>query len=446
MLITRIKKLGVVDRDKSIHHKISRPTAEWAKQGIIYEIYTRCFTSKGTFKSLETHLPRLKELGVDIIWLMPIHPIGITERKGKLGSPYSVRDYFEINPEYGTKQDFKHLVNEIHNIGMRIIIDMVANHSANDYIAIKDHPDWFAKDKIGHFTRKISHWSDVTDLNYQNSELRQYTKNAILYWIKEFNIDGYRCDVAGMVPDDFWDDVRQELNKIRQDIFLLAEWEDPQMHLFSFDATYDWILYYKYIEVSQGKVSPEEIIDLLIERRQEFPIYAPRLRFIENHDKQRAIATFGDRFFRPLAIFIFTIDGIPLIYNGQEIGETDYLSLFEKGQIKWDRTRGKEIYGFYKFLISLRKQNPVLVTGDLMKIGNDQPDKLVTFHRMDQRGTQAFVTINFSGETVRFNKPHFPLNSESLMIQVNSQMKIRYLEKDNYLTIAPFDGIIIFNS
>lgn len=445
MAITRFKKLGIVDRDKTIHQYQSRPTPDWARYGTIYEVYPRCFTHQSTFRALENRLPLLKDLGIDIIWLMPIFPIGKKGRKGKLGCPYSIRDYLNINPEYGTKQDFKHLVHEIHKHRMRIIIDMVANHSSNDHVAMVEHPEWFAHDEKGHFTRRIADWSDVTDLNYNDPELRKYMKEVILHWVRECNIDGYRCDVAGMVPDDFWMEVRQELDKIQQDIFLLAEWEDPQMHLFSFDATYDWILYYKYLEVYEDQVSPEEIIDLLIERHQEFPKKALRLRFIENHDKQRAAAVFGPQFFRPLTIFIFTIDGLPLIYNGQEIGEKDYLSLFEKGKINWNRSQGEEIYNFYKFLISLRKQNPILIDGKFVKVKNDQPKKVITFLKMDDHDQEIFVAINFSGETVRFN-PNYSIKTDSIIIQINSQTKTKFIKKDNYLTIAPFDGIIIFNN
>src|SRR6056297_2987474 len=195
---------------------------EWSKNAVIYEVNIRQYTEEGTFEAFEEHLPRLKELGVDILWLMPIHPIGEKNRKGKLGSYYSVKDYKGVNSNFGTKEDFRNLVKEIHKQDMKIILDWIANHTSWDNPMINEHPEWYTKDSSGNFQAPVDDWTDVADLNYKNQELSDYMTEAMKYWVDDFNIDGYRCDVAGMVPTSFWNNTRKELNNIK-DVFMLAE-------------------------------------------------------------------------------------------------------------------------------------------------------------------------------------------------------------------------------
>ena len=277
-------------------------TPKWAKNTTIYEVYLRAFSKEGTLEKLRERLPVLREFGIGTIWLMPIHPIGEKGRKGSLGCPYSIRDYYAINPEYGTKEDFRRLVEEAHRLGMKVILDFVANHTSNDYVEMKDHPDWFMRDKEGKFTREVADWWDVTDLNYDNANLREYMKGVAKYWVKEFKVDGYRCDVAGMVPLKFWVELRQELKSINPSVFLLAEWESPKLHLRAFDATYDWSLYHLLVNVRKGKVRAEKAIDLVLEKERKYPANSLRLRFIENHDEKRATEVFGQEGFRPFAL------------------------------------------------------------------------------------------------------------------------------------------------
>ncbi len=225
---------------------------EWSKNANIYEVNIRQYTPEGTFNAFAEHLPRLKELGVDILWLMPIHPIGEKNRKGSMGSYYSVKDYFGINPEFGTEEDFKNLVNQIHELGMYVIIDWVANHTAWDNQLIYDHPEWYSKNEEEEIIAPVEDWSDVADLNYDVPEVRKYMTDALIYWVKDFNIDGYRCDVAGMVPTDFWNNARYELDKIKP-VFMLAEANEPELHEFAFDMTYAWDLHFLWNEMAQGK-------------------------------------------------------------------------------------------------------------------------------------------------------------------------------------------------
>ncbi|MFC4413093.1 alpha-amylase family glycosyl hydrolase [Kaistella carnis] len=194
---------------------------EWSKNATIYEVNVRQYTPEGTFKAFENHLPRLKKMGVDIIWLMPIHPIGVQNRKGTLGSYYSVKDFYGINSEFGTMKDFQHLVDKIHAMGMYVIIDWVGNHSAWDNSLATQHPDWYTKTREGNFQPTPWYdWGDVIDFDYDNPDLRKYMTEALKYWVKETNIDGYRADVAGFIPTDFWENARQELDLIKTGIYV----------------------------------------------------------------------------------------------------------------------------------------------------------------------------------------------------------------------------------
>ncbi|MDB6113997.1 MAG: amyA, partial [Lacunisphaera sp.] len=218
--------------------KLKHP--EWSKNATIYQLNTRQFTADGTFRAAEKELPRLKALNVDIIWLMPVHPIGEKNRKGSLGSPYSVKDYLGVNPEFGTLEDLKHFVATAHGLGLHVILDWVANHTAWDNPLAAQHPDWYQKDWKGAFRpTPWFDWTDIINLDYNSPGLRKYMTEALKYWVKEADIDGYRCDVAGFVPVDFWNNARRELDAIKP-VFMLAEWEWPDLHARAFDASYAW--------------------------------------------------------------------------------------------------------------------------------------------------------------------------------------------------------------
>ena len=230
--------------------KLTHP--EWSKNAVIYQINTRQFTKEGTFKAAESHLPRLKELGADILWLMPIHEIGQKNRKGTLGSPYSVKDYYSVNPEFGTMDDLKHFVRAAHDMGMYVILDWVPNHTAWDNVLVSEHPEWYTRDWKGDFhPTPWWDWSDIIDLDYSKPELRKYMTDAMKYWVAEADIDGYRCDVAGFVPTDFWNTLRKELDAIKP-VFMLAEWESRDLHVEAFDMTYAWSWYDTMKSIANG--------------------------------------------------------------------------------------------------------------------------------------------------------------------------------------------------
>ena len=264
----------------------TKDTPEWSKNSVMYEVNIRQFSPEGTFNAFSEHLPRIKEMGVDIIWLMPIHSIGEENRKGTLGSYYSVKDYKSINSEFGTKDDFRNLVNKIHELDMKIIIDWVANHSSFDNIWVKNgNLDWYNLDSLGKLQPPSgTDWWDVADLNFDNIEMKQEMIESMKYWVQEFQIDGFRCDVADWVPISFWDTCRMELDRIK-DVFMLAEAETPELHDKAFDMTYAWEFHFIMNDVANSKKDVTDIIRYIDSTKQKFDFEDYRLQFISNHDE-----------------------------------------------------------------------------------------------------------------------------------------------------------------
>ncbi len=381
--IAIVENSEIVDLLKSeFYYKTARKSEEWVKDAIIYEIYPRAFSKGGTFKEITNDIPRLKELGINVIWLMPIHPIGEVKRKGTLGSPYSIKDYYKINPEYGTENDFKELVKTAHENDIKVIIDLVINHTSWDNKLIEEHPEWYVKDENGNIISPNSDWTDVADLNYENQELRKYMIEMMKYWVKEFDIDGYRCDVAELVPIDFWNEARKELDRIKP-VLMLAEGSLPEQHLEAFDLTYSWNVYDALSRIIRKGHLPSVLDNVLESEKYKFPRGSLRLRFNENHDKPRAVKFFGEDGALVSALIVNTIPGVPLIYNGQEFGDTTDLSLFEKQTMLRDLNseRARRFYAFYKKLFNFRKKSLALRRGEMIRAKTSNDDKVYSFWR-----------------------------------------------------------------
>ncbi len=378
------------------YYKTARKSEDWVKDAVIYEIFPRAYSEKGTFKEIEKDIPRLKELGVTVIWLMPIHPIGEVKRKGTYGSPYSIKDYYKINPDYGTEEDLRSLVKTAHKNGIKVIIDLVINHTAWDNELIVKHPDWYIRDENGEIISPNSDWTDVADLNYDNPELRKYMVEVMKYWVREFDIDGYRCDVAELVPIDFWNEARRELDKIKP-VLMLAEGSLPEQHLEAFDLTYSWNVYDALSRIVRKGHLPSVLDGVLESERYKFPKGSLRLRFNENHDKPRATRFFGDDGALVSALIVNTIPGVPLIYNGQEFGDTNNLSLFEKETMLRDTSseRSRRFYAFYKKLFNFRKNSLALRRGEMIKAKTLNDDKVYAFWRKFENET-VLVVANLS--------------------------------------------------
>lgn len=388
--------------------KITVP--DWSYDKTIYEVNLRQFTPSGTIKEFRAQLPRLKKLGVGILWFMPLHPIGEKNRKGTLGSYYSVKDYYGLDSLLGTKGEFQSLVKEIHKLGMYVIIDWVANHTSWDNDLVKTHPGFYSKDSAGKFLSPVADWSDVMDLNYDNKELWQYMSGAMEYWLREFNIDGFRCDVAGMVPDEFWSYLYPKLSS-HKNIFMLAEDERSIDHATSFDMTYSWDLYHLFNEIAKGKKPASAIFTQLQKEKGEFPPQAFRMRFITNHDENSWNGTEYERLgdgVKAFSVLTFTLPGMPLLYNGQEMGLNKRLDFFEKDPIAWKKSK---LTPFFETLTKLKKDFTVLDAGDkgasIEEVKNSNGDKIVSFIRSIGSG-KVFVVVNLSKEKVKANFTSVP--------------------------------------
>ncbi|MEI8006759.1 MAG: alpha-amylase family glycosyl hydrolase [Bacteroidota bacterium] len=380
---------------------------EWTRNATIYEVNLRQYTPEGTFKAFQQHLPRLKKMGVDILWLMPVNPIGVKNRKGSLGSYYAVKDYLAVNPEFGTMADLKELVKKAHELGMYVIIDWVANHTAWDNNLITEHPEWYKKDSTGKIIPPVPDWTDVAGLDYTKPGLRKYMTDALCFWVKEANIDGYRCDVAGMLPVSFWNQAMPEVRKIKP-IFTLAEWETPEMHDTAFDATYSWDLYKLGNDIAQGKATADKIDSNYKTETKKYPADAYRMRFTTNHDENSWNGSEYKRLgpaARAFAVLFFTFPGFPLIYTGQESAMSKSLRFFDKDTVNWGTF---PLEGFYTTLCGLKKSNKALLNGDaggpLVKVRNDQEKSVYSFTR-EKDGNKILVILNLSSKPCNVKFP-----------------------------------------
>jgi len=299
----------------------AHPVAGWIKSAVIYEINPRNFSATGDFHGIEERLDYLKDLGVTILWLMPIHPVGQLKKKGSLGSAYAVQDYYAINPSYGTKEDLKRLVTQAHARGLRVIIDIVANHTAWDSVLMK-HPEFYKKDAKGNIIPPDPDWTDVAGLDYRNPQLRVYMTDMLRYWLKDFDLDGFRCDVAGEVPTDFWENARAELTKIKPDILMIAEANKPELLTKAFDLDYAWPFHSTLTNVLENGAAAQAISSNWSAERERYAKGALEMRFSDDHDEKRAITRFGERGALAASALVFTMDGVPLLYNGMEVGDT----------------------------------------------------------------------------------------------------------------------------
>lgn len=365
--------------------------------GSIYEVNIRQYTKEGTFKAFLPHIPRLKELGVETLWFMPIYPIGTTNRKGTLGSYYSISDYTAVNPEFGTLAAFKKVVKCAHDNGMKVILDMVANHTSWDHVWLKaNHVFWYERTDVGEIISPYD-WSDTAKLNYRNPKLRRAMIDAMLFWVEKVGIDGYRQDMAGLVPLDFWQEAVQELRKVKPDIFMLGEVEDAAYHDHNtFDATYSWELCHLLEHIAQGAYGANALRDRLNYEKHTFPKTALRLLFTSNHDENSWSGTefkrYGDAV-KTMAVLTYMLNGLPLIYSGQEAGSDKALEFFEKDLIDWSGL--DEYTQFYKELNKIRKKckalHPADRGGEIEYISNSQPENILSFKR--KKGKSEVIAI-----------------------------------------------------
>ncbi|APE26866.1 alpha-amylase family glycosyl hydrolase [Aurantiacibacter gangjinensis] len=379
---------------------------EWSRDAVLYQINTRHFTPEGTFAAAEEQLPRLREMGVDILWLMPIHPIGQVNRKGTLGSPYSVRDYYAVNPEFGTEDDFRSFMEAAHAQGFHVILDLVANHTAWDNQLATDHPDWYEKTWDGNFRpTPWWDWSDIIDLDWSQPGVRQHVGEAMEYWVREFGVDGYRADVAGYVPVDFWETMRGRLDAIRP-VFMLGEVQETAYHRASFDATYAWDWHHTSKDIAQGRGNATSFFGYYAENESLWPREVMRMTYIENHDSNAWEGTLYENYgdgLEAMTALAFTGEGIPLIHNGMEACNAKRLEFFERDPIDWDQNPDCTYGDLLVDLIAFRDANPALENGRwgarMQQVVTDRPQEIFAWVRQEE-GNKVVGLFNFSGDPV----------------------------------------------
>lgn len=372
----------------------------WAHTTNIYEVNTRQYTAEGTFNAFSKEMPRLKEMGVQTLWFMPITPIAQKNKKGSLGSPYACSDYTSVNPEFGTLDDFKNLVKDAHAQGFKVIIDWVANHTGWDHVWTKQYPEYYLRDTATGDFKKASGMDDIIELDYKNPALRKAMVEAMQYWVKETDIDGFRCDLAAWVEVDFWQEARPQVDSIKH-LFWLGEFDELENPDYGkvFDASYTWTWMHKTRDFYQNRL-PLNILDSLLQRYSNIGDGSMRAWFTTNHDENSWNGTEYDKYgkmAKALAVFSATWNGIPLLYSGQELPNLKKLEFFEKDAIAW--TGKYELQDFYKTLLSLHSGHPALRAGDSQVVTyrlKTSSDEHIMAYLRKNGGKEVLVVLNLS--------------------------------------------------
>ncbi len=367
---------------------------------VVYEVFARAY---GGFKNVENDLERIKSLGVNTIWFMPVHPSGELNRKGRLGSPYAIRDYRSLDENLGSDEDFKRLISKIHQLGMKALMDVVFNHMAADSVLLKAHPDWFLRDENGP-TRKVPDWTDVVDFDFSNYDLVRYLIDTLKFWVQEYDVDGFRCDVAGLVPITFWNRARAELRELKE-LLWISESKEPEMYQ-AFDLTYDYDSYDILRSHFEGKASLIDYVNHFEYQKRVFDGNV-KLRFLENHDQERIAHYVLKDKLRAWTVFLFVQKGAILIYNGQEFALEEKPDIFNEYQLDFSKGN-EEFQKFFAFMLSLRARMPVMRYGEMYTLKNSSPnDTVCVLRRMDEyfllyignlEGTPHAVSVEFPDE------------------------------------------------
>jgi glycosidase len=412
----------------------SAATPDWAKNANIYEVNVRQYTPAGTFAAFAEHLPRLKAMGVDILWFMPIYPISEAKRKGSLGSYYAIADYTAVNPNFGTMEEFKALVEQIHAMDMKVILDWVPNHTGWDHPWITNHPDFYTQDSLGNVIDPINPetgeswgWTDVADLNYDNEAMREAMTEEMLFWLRQVNVDGFRCDVAAEVPDDFWAQAVPKLREAKPELFMLAESDHPPHRNEEwFAMTYGWPHHHTMNEIAQGKTDMLALDTLLEDYHSRFKKGYP-MQFITNHDENSWNGTVEERMGEAadaMAVLAFTLEGMPLIYSGQEAGLDKRLKFFEKDQIDWGNISRQ---AFYATLLDLKHRNPAIwngaAGGPIERIYLEDAEGIYAYRRVKGENEVA-VFLNLSDKMTSFNLKGELLSGDYTNVFANSTMSL----------------------
>ena len=380
---------------------------EWSYSAILYEMNIRQFTTEGTFRAASERLPFLRSIGVDAIWLMPIYPIGEEDRKGSLGSYYSIRDYKGVNPEFGSEADLRDFITKAHALGIKILFDWVANHTARDARWISERPvDWYERDSEGR-AKVPWDWSDTAKLNYANREVWRGQIDAMRYWVEQFGIDGFRCDMAMLVPIEFWQEASAELHSIKSDIFMLAEAEEDNLFEGAFNMSYQWNIHHIMCDIAKGARRVWDLRNAMHAERQRYPREAMRLSFTSNHDENSWSGSEQSRFGRALevmtAMTFLMPSTMPLIYTGQEVGYDHSFAFFDRDPIPEELYKEGYATELYRRLADLKHSQRALDSGerggDVIEIENNAKDCMMTFVR-EVADSRVVAIVNLSPYTI----------------------------------------------
>jgi glycosidase len=418
---------------------------EKAKDMNIYEVNIRQYTPEGTINAFIPHIDRLNNMGVDILWIMPVQPIGEKNRKEPLGSYYSIKDYTAVNSNFGNLADFKKLVEKAHEKDMIVLLDWVANHTAYDHHWAEDHPEYYNLDSLGNLQSPVEDWTDVADLNYDNKDLHQAMIKEMKWWITETNIDGFRCDVAGMVPNEFWKKAIDSLEATK-DVFMLAEWDEPKMHDAGFDMTYGWEFHHLLNDIAKGKSNADSVVAYLEKDTKRYDSTAFRMYFTSNHDENSWNGTVFERMgdaYKALAVLTATVPGMPLIYSGQEAGLDKRLPFFDKDSIDWSNLAFEDFYGH---LLMLKKNNPALWNGafggNFKEINKEQNSPDILAFSRKKNDNEVIVILNLS-DSIQTLKVDADYSGKSYQKASNPQLTVSFEENQVPLHFDPWSYMIL---
>ena len=380
---------------------------EWSYSAVLYEMNIRQLTAEGTLRAATERLPFLRSVGVDAIWLMPIYPIGVEGRKGRLGSYYSIRDYKGVNPEFGTADDLRHFITTAHALGLKVLLDWVANHTARDARWITERPsEWYERDEAG--VAKVPwDWSDTAKLNYANHDVWRGQIEAMRYWVEEFGVDGFRCDMAMLVPIEFWQEASAELHRIKPDVFMLAEAEEDNLFDSAFNASYQWNIHHIMCDIAKGARRVWDLRNAIHSERAKYPREAMRMSFTSNHDENSWSGSHQARFGAALdvmtAMTFLMPSTMPLIYTGQEVGYDHSFEFFERDAIPAECYVENRSTELYRRLSALKHRELALAAGErggeVIEIENNAKDCMMTFVR-EVRGSRVVAIVNLSPYTI----------------------------------------------
>jgi glycosidase len=400
----------------AIAQPATAPDSSWVARSAIYEVFVRDFSPTGNLRGVTLGLDRIQATGANVVWLMPIYPVGVLHHKGPLGSPYSVSDYRAINPAFGTTADFRALVRAVHARGLKLILDWVPNHTSWDNVWVREHPDFYVRDERGGLTvprddkGKLTDWTDVAQLDYRNPALRREMISAMSWWLTEFGIDGFRVDAAGFVPDDFWREAVPALRAaVPRRILLLAEWGDLKMHRFGFDLTYPWDSYGGLKAVWRGAAA-DSFVERELADQAAMPPGGERLRFTTNHDEtawdRPPITLFGgEAGARAAFVAMALLPGRPLLYDGQEVESPQKLRLFYRDPVAWSQPHAAEARAFYHRIVELARNDPAFVAGALRTVRASSPRDVIGYARGD-----ALVLVNARPRAATFTVTGFDVD------------------------------------